>query len=78
MESQHTGENKKAKTHKGRIYLQKLMPKAVEDPKECLFINSDNTGEIMRMVMNDLVRIKLKNFNFYLRIKIVYDEKRIL
>ena len=63
MESHNIGENKKAKTHKGRLYLQKLMPKVVEDPKECLFINSDNTGEILRMVMNDLVRTKLRYFN---------------
>ncbi len=48
-------ENKKAKTHKGRMHLQSLMPKLVEDPKESLFLNSDNTGEIMRMVLNDLV-----------------------
>jgi hypothetical protein len=48
---------KKAKTHKGRMYLKSLESKLIEDPKECLFINTDNSCELMRMVMNDLVKI---------------------
>jgi hypothetical protein len=48
--------NKKAKTHKGRLYLQKLAPKLIEDPKLSLFLNSDNSSEIMRMILGDLVR----------------------
>jgi hypothetical protein len=47
--------NKKAKTHKGRLYLQKLAPKLIEDPKQSLFLNSDNSSEIMRMIIGDLV-----------------------
>jgi hypothetical protein len=49
---------KKAKTHKGRLYLKSLEAKAVENPKDCLFINSDNSSEIMRMVLSDLVIIE--------------------
>lgn len=45
---------KKAKTHKGRLHLNSLAPKLVEDPKECLYINTDNSSEIMKMVMNNL------------------------
>jgi ribosome production factor 2 len=45
---------KKAKTHKGRMHLNSLQPKIIEDPKECLFINTDNSSEIMKMVLGDL------------------------
>lgn len=48
---------KKAKTHKGRLHLLSQQAKAVEDPKTCLFINSDNSSELMRMVLSDLVKI---------------------
>lgn len=54
-------ENKKAKTHKGKLHLESLLPKVNEDPKNCLFLNTNNSSEIMRMVMNDLVRLR---FNF--------------
>lgn len=50
-----SGDHTKAKTHKGRIFLKNQMAKIIEDPKEGLFINTDNSGEIMRMVLNDLV-----------------------
>ena len=52
-----TMENKKAATHKGRLYLKSKMAKLLEDPKDSLFLNSDNTGEIMRMILSDLVII---------------------
>jgi hypothetical protein len=71
MEDQHfSNENKKAKTHKGRIYLDSIKSKLIEDPKECLFINTNNSSEIMRMILNDLVN------NKYLII-IVFIKKRI-
>jgi hypothetical protein len=53
--------NKKAKTHKGRLYLQTLAPKLIEDPKQSLFMNSDNSSEIMRMILGNLVRKSYKN-----------------
>ena len=45
---------KKAKTHKGKVYLNSLLPKLIEDPKQCLFINTKTSSELMRMVLNDL------------------------
>ena len=47
-------EERKATTHKGKLFLESLMPKVIEDPKQCLFINTENSTEIMRMVLNDL------------------------
>ena len=47
-------EERKAKTHKGKLYLESLKPKLIEDPKKCLFINTNNSTEIMRMVLNEL------------------------
>jgi hypothetical protein len=46
---------KKAKTHKGKVFLDSRKPKAVEDPKQCSLINTFNSNEILRMVLNDLV-----------------------
>lgn len=51
-------EDRKAKTHKGRKYLESKQPKVFEDPKNSLFINTSNSNEILRMVMNDLVNIR--------------------
>ena len=45
---------RKAKTHKGKLYFESLQPKLIEDPKQCLFINTKNSTEIMRMVLNEL------------------------
>jgi hypothetical protein len=45
----------KAKTHKGRLYLQSKEAKLEEDNKHCLFINSNKSNEILRMVLTDLV-----------------------
>lgn len=47
-------EERKPKTHKGKLYLESLKPKVIEDPKQCLFINTQNSNEIMRMVLNEL------------------------
>ena len=47
-------EERKPKTHKGKLYLESLKPKVVEDPKQCLFINTQNSNELMRMVLNEL------------------------
>jgi len=47
-------EERKAKTHKGKLYLESLKPKLIEDPKQCLFINTKNSNEIMRMVLQEL------------------------
>lgn len=55
-------ENRKAKTHKGRVYLKSLQAKIVEDPKQSLFINTDNSSEIMRLILNDMVSKYYKKF----------------
>ena len=47
-------EERKPKTHKGKLYLESLKPKLIEDPKQCLFINTENSTEIMRMVLHEL------------------------
>ena len=47
-------EERKPKTHKGKLYLESLKPKLIEEPKECLFINTRNSTEIMRMVLQEL------------------------
>lgn len=49
---------KKAKTHKGKLYLESIGPQIVEPPKECLFINTENTSELMRMVLSDLYMLR--------------------
>ena len=46
-------EERKALTHKGKLYLESLMPKMIEEPKQCLFINTQNSTELMRMVLNE-------------------------
>ena len=51
-------EERKPKTHKGKLYLESLKPKVIEDPKKCLFINTQNSNEIMRMVLNELYLMK--------------------
>ena len=50
---------KKAKTHKGKKWLESRMPQAVEDPKVSVMLNTNNSSEIMRMVLNDLVKLKI-------------------
>ena len=51
-------EDKKPKTHKGKLYLESLLPKLIENPKQCLFINTANSSEIMRMILNDLYLLR--------------------
>ena len=64
-------EIKKAKTHKGRLHLETKLPKLIEVPKECLYLNTHNSSELMRMVLNDLVKNFLFNFTS------IYYEKSI-
>ena len=45
----------KAKTHKGRLYLKSKEAKIVEDSKNCLFINTNKSNEILRLALSDLV-----------------------
>ena len=47
-------EERKPKTHKGKLYLESLKPKLIEDPKQCLFINTANSTELMSMVLHEL------------------------
>ena len=47
-------EERKPLTHKGKLYLESLKPKVIEDPKQCLFINTANSSEIMHMVLHEL------------------------
>ena len=49
---------KKAKTHKGKMHLNSLLPKLIEDPKQCVYINTKSSSEIMRMVLNDLYLLR--------------------
>ena len=58
MEDKNLLKIKTAKTKKGKSYLKNLLPKLIEDPKQSLFINTTNSSEIMRMIMNDLYLIK--------------------
>jgi hypothetical protein len=48
---------KKATTHKGKLYINDKQPKLIENPKISLIINTNNSSEVMRMIMNDLVFI---------------------
>jgi ribosome production factor 2 len=54
MEEQEHHDIPKAKTHKGRVFLQNKEPKLVEDNKHCLFINTNKSNEVLRMVLTDL------------------------
>lgn len=45
---------KKAKTHKGRLHIAKQLPKVTEDPKECLFINTSNSSEMMKLALKEI------------------------
>lgn len=65
---------KKAKTRKGKAELSKRLPKVFEDPKECMFLNTSNTSELMKLVLNELYltrktfSIKLNRKNMILNI----------
>jgi hypothetical protein len=57
MELAKEAKHKKAKTHKGKKYLEDKLPKIVENPKCSLFINTANSNEILRLVLTDLVKL---------------------
>ena len=48
-------EDRKPKTHKGKLALEEKGPKLKEAHKNIAFIKTSNTGEIMQMVMEELV-----------------------
>lgn len=45
---------RKAKTHKGRVHISNTLPKMNEDPKICLFFNTSNSSELMRIALNEI------------------------
>ena len=61
MDSQQTNpdiqgiEERKAKTHKGRRFLDKYKPKLNEDPKKCLLLKGSKTTQQVTDVMEYLV-----------------------
>ena len=59
-------EERKAKTHKGKLFLDSKRPKEIEGPKQCLFINTNKSSEIMKMILEDLVRKIFYFFSSYL------------
>ena len=63
-----TIDTSKAKTHKGRVYLKSKEPKLQEDDKHCLFINTNKSNEILRMVLTDLVRNIFKTVHYKKRL----------
>jgi hypothetical protein len=65
MELSNDIKHKKAKTHKGRKFLENRLPKVHEGPKLSLFINTANSNEILRMILNDLVRLKFNLLAYY-------------
>ena len=46
---------RKAKTHKGRKYLESLEPMIVEKEKKAVFLKGTKTSESVTKVMQDLV-----------------------
>ena len=53
--------NKTAKTHKGKRFLASKQPKEIEDPKKCLFLNTSQSSEITKMILEDLVSLIISN-----------------
>ena len=49
---------KKAKTHKGKKYLESLLPKLIEDPKQSIFINTQSANEITRLALNEIYLLR--------------------
>lgn len=45
---------KTAKTHKGRLFIKRKLPKLIEDPKKAIFLNTVNSSEIMRLALQEL------------------------
>jgi hypothetical protein len=48
-------EDRKAKTHKGRRFLDKYKPKTNEDPRQCLILKGNKTSERVTRLMDYLV-----------------------
>ena len=44
MEDKNFLKIKTAKTQKGKTYLKNILPKLIEDPKQCLFINTTKSN----------------------------------
>lgn len=67
MDSQQTNpdiqgiEDRKAKTHKGRRFLDKYKPKLHEDPKRCLILKGSKTTQQVTDAMEYLVEEKLSS-----------------
>lgn len=56
---------KKARTHKGRKIIDDMKPKAVEGPKQTLFLKGNKTSDavikaLQNLVISSLVRLLLK------------------
>jgi hypothetical protein len=47
--------DRKAKTHKGKLHLNSLLPKEIEDAKQSVIINTANSSQILRMLLSDIV-----------------------
>ena len=48
-------EQRKAKTHKGRRFLDQFKPKLVEDPKKCLILKGNKTTDKVTKAMEYMV-----------------------
>lgn len=59
---------KTATTHKGRLHYEEAMPKITEDPKRSVFINTENSSEIMRFVLSEFYTTR-KTFSIRLNKK---------
>jgi ribosome production factor 2 len=59
---------KTAITHKGRLHYEESMPKITEDPKRTVFINTENSSEIMRYVLSEFYTTR-KTFSIRLNKK---------
>jgi hypothetical protein len=46
---------KKARTHKGRKIIDDMKPKAVEGPKQTLFLKGNKTSETVTKALQNLV-----------------------
>ena len=85
MESQtHTDslDFKKAKTHKGRKVIDDMKPKAVEGPKQTLFLKGNKTSDavikaLQNLVISSLVRSPLKFLVFPQETKLNFLEREM-
>eukprot|EP00824_Muranothrix_gubernata_P003129 TRINITY_DN13875_c0_g1_i1.p1 TRINITY_DN13875_c0_g1~~TRINITY_DN13875_c0_g1_i1.p1 ORF type:complete len:301 (+),score=43.51 TRINITY_DN13875_c0_g1_i1:2-904(+) len=51
-------EERKPKTHKGKLHLQKREPKIEEDPKTAIFIRGHKTSEAVGNLLKDLLKLR--------------------